>query len=253
MTMTMTMTAAMTRKLGFVTRMAILSCMLSVVTRAEDMNTSGYNLTLDISHRLSLGYAIRSLPDTMYAFQADDYMSQHWRIDYENGHFVHLYKAIGVNVADYDQNEVAKALSYLPVKLLGVVDEVLLDPVDGGSSLAQTPWNAEKRGILYLFTESGGYSVGELGGILAHEAGHSFINLNYSAGQEPWISYQRILAGEANYPSQYARSGEFEDFAEAVELYVWSFGKPEFAAYRVGLPRRWLFLEEHVFGNLFTP
>jgi len=198
----------------------------------------GGNLKIDISGRPSQPYEVNALdPAADGAEQA--------RIDFKDGTSTNVQIAQGGPA--YTVEDIAKSLSYLPKSLREGVDNVNLDAKDKGGALAQTPYG--DNNTIHVFPAGGGLSQGELGGVFAHEAGHSYLNNNAAAGQEPWTSYQRIVQGEEPAASPYAKAGDFEDFAEATELYVAVKDTPLEQKYRDLLPERFAYLDAQGIGD----
>jgi len=242
------------RRIAVRSRAIVFASLLGLAAASEAPAEVVYKgmraLHLDLSHRPSHGYEVSRQPDAeRIQFIDGKHPAAHWRIDFEAGHQVQLYRAKVGGPWKLTPDAIAKALSYLPLELLVNVQDVLLDPADRWTALAQGPWNPEKRGRMHIYRLADTHPPATLAGIVCHEAGHIVINRHWAAGKEPWISYEKAIETSSNHPSEYARASRFEDFAEAVELYAWAEGRPEAAQYRRALPKRYAFLDEHVFAS----
>jgi hypothetical protein len=204
-----------------------------------DTGTRTGNLQLDLSGQPATTFSLREL-DTVDG-------ARNTRIDFADG------RATNVRILPPDQDppsyavdDVAVALSHVPVALRAEAKNLVLGGASpGGGAMAQTTY--DDGGTIFVYARGDGLSPGKLGGVLAHEAGHAWLNNHATAELPPWTSYEDILAGDEPAASPYATAGAFEDFAETAELYAAVRGTALEEAYRALLPKRFAFFDVHVF------
>lgn len=188
------------------------------------------HLRLDLSHRPSVTFDVVEGPVSA-------------RVTFSDGLVTDIWSHSGG--LGYDERDLAQALASIPWGLRKHVRQIDLRTEIGSSqtALAETPYGMD--GTIKIFKPGWGLPVGNLSGVLTQKAGHSLIYETFATDQDPWLSYERIIAEEPVYVSEFAKTGgKFEDFAETMQLYIAVIGTPAEDGYRRWLPKRFAFIDQ---------
>lgn len=145
-----------------------------------------------------------------------------------------------------DLNELATALSQVRPELLKHVNRVEILNKSDPTARMQTLY-AKEKGTIEVLPIAGRNDVTENAHIFNHEIGHLQSRAALGYDSVNWQAYEKAIAADNRYPSEYAKTRSSEDFSEFMSLHEMFRGTPDAPALRELFPNRYA-----VAGNLLS-
>ena len=209
--------------------------------KTQDLSWTASSLAGDLGLELSepRKYTLGApVDDTNTDFEGRTTPAKKYQMNIDNRNIDIIVEEPRASSGQFNEKEIAEALSQVRPDLLEHVERVELINESKGTASMRTNYYKES-GTIEVLPVVSDRSVTQGAHILNHEIGHLQTRATLGYDDANWQTYAKAIEADNRYPSRYAMTKPSEDFSEFVTLHEIFRDTPEEASFRALFANRY--------------